>query len=179
MDADSPYAPPKSQVIANNDHGWDGKYFRLRSPGAMPAWCLRCGDDAAAVEKTVKLRWTNPFTYLWIFVSPIVLMIAYLIVVKRVPVTYRHCTDCATRTARWTMAMRAAFALFVLAFIGCFLLEAGDLPRLVLAWTCFAALVAGLVAAAVRAPAMAILKHSDGVFYVGRLKKAFRARFGG
>ena len=176
MEFDSPYAPPKSNVVATNDHGWDGKYFRLRKPGAMPRWCLRCGVDDASVEKSTKLRWVNPLTWLWIFVSPVVLMIAYLIVVKRVPVTYRHCVDCASRQARWRAAMWGAIALFCLSLVGCFALERGSEVVGVLAMVCLVSLFASFVAMAVQAPSMAILKHANGVFYVGRMKRAFKAR---
>ena len=178
MEFDSPYAPPRSNVLSTNTEGWDGKYFRLRSPGAMPHWCLRCGGDDAHVEKSARLRWVNPFTYLWILVSPIVLMIAYAIVVKRVPVAYRQCADCAKVTARWTKVAYGALILFVLSFAATFALERGHPLTVVLAGGCLASMVVGMVAAGLRAPSMAILKHDKGVFYVGRMKKAFRARLG-
>ena len=178
MEFDSPYAPPRSNVLAPHADGWDGKYFRLRSPGAMPPWCLRCGGDDAEVEKSTKLRWVNPFTYFWIFVSPLVLMIAYLIVVKRVPVAYRHCADCARSTARRTKAMYGALLVFVLSLMGTIGLERGDALAGGLVVVCGVSMIAALVAATLRAPSMAILKHDKGVFYIGRMKKAFRARLG-
>jgi hypothetical protein len=178
MRFDRLYTPPRSNVVSTEDHGWDGKYFRLRSPGAMPPWCLSCGDDEASIEKTEKLHWANPFTFMWIFLHPIALMAAYLVVVRRVPVTYRHCTGCATRSAHWTTAMHVSFAVFGLALAGAIAADHGGGPAGVLVALACLAFATSIVCTVKHRPSMAIRKHRQGMFYVGRLSKAFRARFG-
>ena len=80
--------------------------------------------------------------------------------------------DAKARRARhsFTTACRPRVARFAL--------ERGSDVVGVLAVVCFASLFAILVAMAMQAPSMAILKHSNGVFHVGRMKRAFTVRLG-
>jgi hypothetical protein len=172
MDKRSRYAPPASVVVGESATGWDGKYFLLTSPGTLPCLCVECGAGQALTTRTAKLRYVNPATFLWFFLSPVVLLIAYLVVLKRATVSYSQCATCLSTARRWATVMKVSGLAFCLAVAGRIGLdgEQAVAPLVVMMLVTFLVFV---VAAAMKGPKLAIRKVHAGVFYIGGMKKAF------
>jgi hypothetical protein len=172
MDQRSRYAPPTSAVVAERVAGWDGKYFLLTSPGTLPCLCVECGADQALTTRTAKLRYVNPATFLWFFLSPVILLIAYLVVLKRATVSYSQCASCLSTTRRWAAVMKISGLAFCLAVAGRIGLD-GEQTVAPLIAAMLVSFLVFIVAAAMKGPKLAIRKVRAGVFYIGGMKKAF------
>jgi hypothetical protein len=172
------FAPPKATVRDGSPDGfWDGRYLRMRSPGRMPAVCVGCAaTDGELLEGTARLRWVNPWTYLWFFVNPLVLMIAYLICVKHVKVGFVRCGTCVESHQRWTRVMWGALAGAALAFVGSVLDVFGDAGTPVAAILTLLLLIVAVVAGSFRSPRLVVLKRESDLYYIGRMRKAVRVR---
>jgi hypothetical protein len=175
MNTQSHYAPPKSDLLADHPGGWDGSYVRLKSPGAMPCHCITCGTDEGLGTHTAKLSYVNPWIYLTFFLSLIVLLIVYLVAIKRAVVTYSQCPDCAAVLARWSTISKVCAGVIVVALVAC-IAPIGDGAKPMLALVAFAGLVAYAITAALARPKMRISKVSDGVFFIGHVTAAYRRR---
>ena len=65
----------------------DGKLI-IQDGAVLPPRCIKTNQEFAPNTKTTKLTYITPWVYLLIFVNVLVLLVVYLIVRKRVEITY-------------------------------------------------------------------------------------------
>lgn len=122
MFENKPYAPPQSKATPFDDIIFEGKLARMRDPGRLLAICVKCEACENLKQNEKTLVYVNPLAFLGLIFGPIGLMIAYLIVRKKMSIEYSTCTPCSIKMSRWErrekLAWLAFFGLMVLGLFG-------------------------------------------------------------
>jgi len=97
-DFENPYAPPQSELSSKERHlerpdeGWrDGKVLVARKGAELPDRCLKCNAPADGYRFSRTLSWVRPAWLLLFLISPLLLVLVYLIVRRRAKVTVGLC----------------------------------------------------------------------------------------
>lgn len=119
--SESAYQTPKSSQVQWNsleplgkEFKKIGKQFRIKHPGKLPSVCVACGKESELIKVQEKLRYVNPLVIFWIFLSPLVLIIAYFICRRSVSIEFERCQGCQKKSSLWSkMALVGWFGLIV------------------------------------------------------------------
>ncbi len=166
-DAFNPYAPPQADALSPRDafagagQDWrlDGDRLIVRKGATLPAVCIWTGEPAEGPRKLKTLTWT-PGWVRFLVVSPLILLIAYLIVKKSGTLGYALSQAAQKRQRNATIFLLGGIAGAVLLIIAS---AAFDTPVLMVLALLF--FVAAVVAAA-RGRTMRLLRIDKEFIYL-------------
>ena len=114
---ESVYSPPKSEVLTSNegDIFGNGKFVVYNSDIDWPARCYKC-NQATDGKKNITLTHLNPWFYLSILISPLLLIILGLIFQKRFKLDLPICDEHLQKRQKHVKVNWGITAAMVLAF---------------------------------------------------------------
>lgn len=86
----------------------------VSNPAKLEEICVKCGSRNVAHRVQRTFSYANPTVFLWIILSPLVLLIAWWLSAKRLKLTFSRCDVCNRKILRWKRFMWVNWAVFVL-----------------------------------------------------------------
>ena len=170
MNNSSPYETPKSfdPETSMKNISFDGNVAVVKNPAILPNICRKCGatECDARIKKT--LTKVNPIIILWILLSPLILIIAYLITNKKLKIEYSLCENCYKKYK----AFKILEAISWLSFFGMIfaaVLITEPTPYLMLPM--LISFLTALFFTAIKENGLSVKKYQDGYFYVKGIEK--------
>ncbi len=172
--SESIYQTPNSSQATYNTIEQAGNQFKIKEPGKLPSICVGCGTESDLVKVQDKLRYVNPIIILWIFLSPLALIIAYFVCRKDVNIEFERCNSCHKKKVLWSRISLISW----LGFIGSIILrfQFDGAVGLFFAIMIFVFLLFALFASAMKDPGFSVKSYNAPYFYLKGFKKAVASK---
>lgn len=168
----SPYSPPKSTLLDTSNvseeiYGFKKLVIQNEEDGEKwPSRCYKCNAEVEQ-KKQVTLYHVNPWAYLTILISPLILIILSLIIRKKFVISLPICEEHIQKRKRFIISNWIVLVLtLIIGFVG----VAHDLPVMIVISTI---LFLYLVIAAVVSRRAFIAKRKNGQLWIRGAKKEF------
>ena len=114
MSSESPYAPPKSELIetGRDEITRRGRYVVLRPDIEWPSRCFKCNRETDN-RKDVRLTYLNPWIIATILINVLITLVLALIFRKRFKVSLPLCKDHAQKRRNFVVFQWASLAFTI------------------------------------------------------------------
>jgi len=113
-----PYAAPRSNVERQGQIRYFGNSTaKMSSPARLAPICVCCGRTEGLEQARCALSYVNPMILAWILLSPLALILAYVVTRKSLRLEYSACADCAARVRKWSRREMASWIGFAVVFV--------------------------------------------------------------
>jgi hypothetical protein len=161
----APNISDASSSAANADEYYvNGNNLVVRSGVVLPKKCVFCNKEQGALGKRIsaKLYYVSPLIYLLLLVNLLILILIYMLIRKRLDVTYSICGEHKKRKNYLNVATFAALVLTIGAFMA-----AGVTHTPALSFFGILCLLAFLVLLIKVSKGLTPKKHENGQFWLG------------
>lgn len=127
------YQAPQSEEGIAQQFAIAGDFIQLQPPAHLPSACVKCGNQEALEGENTTLVYINPWHFLWILISPLILIIMYFIFRKTIKVDFYRCGECADKNRFWRNMALGGLLATIAAIVGLVALENAFAPYFALA----------------------------------------------
>jgi hypothetical protein len=168
--SDSIYKAPSSGDSGLHSLEALGAGLAIQSPGKLPSLCVECGTTSDLVTRSKKIYYANPLIYLWIILSPLILIIVYYCCRKILDIEYERCKSCDSKKRMWSkIALVAWLSFFAFIFLS---IAADGVLGAIFGWMILASFFFALVTMVLRSDSVGVSGTSKPYFYLKRVKPA-------